>query len=109
MKQPLPAICMQFAILFPDKLLPYDEFIVSISLNQLSYCINLCLWIVGATEAARGAADIVLTEPGLSTIVTAIIGARKIFQRMNTYAKYTVAMTFRICLTFGILTTVYNW
>ena len=28
-----------------------------------------------------------LTEAGLSTIVTAIIGARKIFQRMNTYAK----------------------
>ena len=41
--------------------------------------------------------------------MTAIIGARKIFQRMNTYAKYTVAMTFRICLTFGILTVVYNW
>ena len=41
----------------------------------------------GATEAARGAADIVLTEAGLSTIVTAIIGARKIFQRMNTYVR----------------------
>lgn len=50
-----------------------------------------------------------LTEPGLSTIVTAIIGARKIFQRMNTYAKYTIAMTFRICLTFGVLTVVYDW
>ncbi|KAK9798585.1 hypothetical protein WJX73_003965 [Symbiochloris irregularis] len=65
--------------------------------------------VAGATEAARGAADIVLTEAGLSTIVTAIIGARKIFQRMNTYAKYTVAMTFRICFTFGILTVVYDW
>ncbi|CAL8464533.1 g4068 [Coccomyxa elongata] len=65
--------------------------------------------VAGATDAARGAADIVLTEPGLSTIVTAVIGARKIFQRMTTYAKYTVAMTFRICFTFGILTTVYNW
>jgi magnesium-transporting ATPase (P-type) len=51
----------------------------------------------------------VLTEPGLSTIVTAVIGARKIFQRMTTYAKYTVAMTFRICFTFGLLTTIYNW
>ena len=64
---------------------------------------------VGATDAARGAADIVLTEPGLSTIVSAIIGARKIFQRMTTYSKYTVAMTFRICFTFGLLTTIYNW
>ncbi|EIE19189.1 plasma-membrane proton-e [Coccomyxa subellipsoidea C-169] len=65
--------------------------------------------VAGATDAARGAADIVLTEPGLSTIVTAVIGARKIFQRMTTYAKYTVAMTFRICFTFGILTIAYNW
>eukprot|EP00879_Flechtneria_rotunda_P000106 GHRR01000160.1.p1 GENE.GHRR01000160.1~~GHRR01000160.1.p1 ORF type:complete len:747 (+),score=230.67 GHRR01000160.1:4862-7102(+) len=63
----------------------------------------------GATEAARGAADIVLTEPGLSVIVEAVIGARKIFQRMTTYAKYTVAMTFRICFTFGILTIAYDW
>ncbi|WIA34892.1 hypothetical protein OEZ86_013179 [Tetradesmus obliquus] len=63
----------------------------------------------GATEAARGAADIVLTEPGLSVIVEAVIGARCIFQRMTTYAKYTVAMTFRVCFTFGILTIAYNW
>lgn len=65
--------------------------------------------VTGATDAARGAADIVLTKPGLSTIVSAIIGARKIFQRMTTYSKYTVAMTFRICFTFGLLTTIYNW
>lgn len=63
----------------------------------------------GATDAARGAADIVLTEPGLSTIVTAVIGARKIFQRMTTYSKYTVSMTFRICFTFGLLTVIYDW
>jgi H+-transporting ATPase len=63
----------------------------------------------GATDAARGAADIVLTKPGLATIVTAIIGSRKIFQRMTTYSKYTVAMTFRICFTFGLLTVLYNW
>lgn len=63
----------------------------------------------GATDAARGAADIVLTEPGLSVIVSAVIGARKIFQRMTTYAKYTVAMTFRICFTFGLLTVIYDW
>ena len=50
-----------------------------------------------------------LTRPGLSVIVSAIIGARKIFQRMTTYSKYTVAMTFRICFTFGLLTVIYNW
>lgn len=67
------------------------------------------LCFAGATDAARGAADIVLTEPGLSVIVSAIIGARKIFQRMTTYSKYTVAMTFRICFTFGLLTVLYNF
>jgi H+-transporting ATPase len=46
--------------------------------------------MTGATDAARGAADIVLTEPGLSVIITAIIGARKIFQRMTTYSKCAI-------------------
>ena len=57
--------------------------------------------VANATDAARAAADIVLTEPGLGVIVDAVIGARKIFQRMKNYAKYTIAMTFRICFTFG--------
>lgn len=48
-------------------------------------------------------------QPGLSAIVTAVIGARKIFQRMTTYARYTVAMTFRICFTFGLITVIYDW
>ena len=74
-----------------------------------SYCFLLLVLCAGATDAARGAADIVLTRPGLSVIVSAIIGARKIFQRMTTYSKYTVAMTFRICFTFGLLTVIYNW
>ena len=65
--------------------------------------------VAGATDAARGAADIVLTQPGLYTIVGAIIGARMIFQRMTTYSRYTVAMTFRICFTFGLITVIYNW
>ena len=48
-------------------------------------------------------------QPGLSAIVTAVIGARKIFQRMTTYSRYTVAMTFSICFTFGLLTVIYDW
>ncbi len=48
-------------------------------------------------------------QPGLSAIITAVIGARKIFQRMTTYARYTVAMTFRICFTFGLITVIYDW
>ena len=38
-----------------------------------------------ATDAARAAADIVLTEPGLSVIVCAVLTSRAIFQRMKNY------------------------
>lgn len=41
---------------------------------------NVGIAVEGATDAARGAADIVLTEPGLSTIVHAIRQSRVIFQ-----------------------------
>ncbi len=47
----------------------------------------------GATDAAKSAADIVLTAPGLSVIVDAIIEARKIFQRMQSYAIYRIGET----------------
>ncbi|MCH97794.1 plasma membrane H(+) ATPase [Trifolium medium] len=38
-----------------------------------------------ATDAARSAADIVLTEPGLSVIISAVLTSRAIFQRMKNY------------------------
>lgn len=65
--------------------------------------------VAGATDAARAAADIVLLAPGLSVIIDAIVGSRKIFQRMKNYAQYSIAMTIRIVFTFGLLTTIYNW
>ncbi len=42
--------------------------------------------VSGATDAARAAAAIVLLTPGLTVIVDAVKEARKIFQRMNSYA-----------------------
>ncbi len=54
--------------------------------------------VQGATDAARAAADLVLTAPGLSVIVSAIEQARKIFERMNSYAIYRVTETIRIVL-----------
>ena len=44
--------------------------------------------VAGATDAARAAADIVLTEPGLSTIIHAILIARTIFGRMKSFLTY---------------------
>jgi len=54
--------------------------------------------VAGATDAARSAADLVLTAPGLSTIVAAIEHARMIFERMNSYSIYRVTETVRIVL-----------
>ncbi|KAI4331344.1 hypothetical protein MLD38_029537 [Melastoma candidum] len=57
-----------------------------------------------ATDAARSAADLVLTEPGLSVIVSAVLTSRAIFQRMKNYTIYAVSITIRIVLGFVILT-----
>jgi H+-transporting ATPase len=56
-----------------------------------------------ACDAARGAADLVLTEPGLGVIVHAIENARCIFQRMKSYGLFATATTVRIVLSFSIL------
>jgi H+-transporting ATPase len=52
--------------------------------------------VAGATDAAKSAADIVLTRPGLSVIIDAIKESRKIFQRMTNYAIYRIAETIRV-------------
>jgi len=41
--------------------------------------------VSGGTDAARSAAALILTAPGLSTIVNAIVEARKIFERITSY------------------------
>lgn len=52
--------------------------------------------VQGATEAARSAAALILTAPGLSVITTAIKEARKIFKRITAYTIYRVALTMTI-------------
>lgn len=54
--------------------------------------------VQGATDAARAAADLVLTAPGLSVIINAIEAARKIFERMMSYTIYRIAMTMDVML-----------
>ncbi len=62
--------------------------------------------VSGATDAARAAADLVLTAPGLSVIVRAVEEARKIFERMNSYAIYRISETIRI-MVFVVLAMVF--
>jgi H+-transporting ATPase len=54
--------------------------------------------VSGATDAARAAAALVLTAPGLSVITAAIEEARRIFERMTSYAIYRIAETMRLLL-----------
>lgn len=69
---------------------------------------NVGVAVEGATDAARGAADIVLTEPGLSTIVEAIRQSRIIFGRMKNYAAYAAAITIRVVVGFALLAFIWK-
>jgi H+-transporting ATPase len=61
--------------------------------------------VSGATDAARSAADLVLTAPGLGVIISAVEEARRIFARMNAYAIYRITETIRIMI-FMVLTMI---
>jgi H+-transporting ATPase len=62
-----------------------------------------------ATDAARGAAAIVLMTPGLSVIIDAIKESRKIFQRMNSYSMYRIAETLRVLLFMTLSILIFNF
>jgi H+-transporting ATPase len=65
--------------------------------------------VSGATDAARAAADLVLTAPGLSVITLAIEEARRIFERMTSYATYRIAETIRVLLFMTLSIVVFNF
>ncbi|XP_022143028.1 ATPase 8, plasma membrane-type isoform X2 [Momordica charantia] len=65
--------------------------------------------VADATDAARGASDIVLTEPGLSVIVSAVLTSRAIFQRMKNYTIYAVSITIRIVLGFMLVALIWKF
>ncbi|CAN1134698.1 ATPase 7, plasma membrane-type [Linum perenne] len=65
--------------------------------------------VADSTDAARSASDIVLTEPGLSVIISAVLTSRSIFQRMKNYTIYAVSITIRIVLGFMLLTCFWKF
>lgn len=65
--------------------------------------------VSGATDAARSAADLVLTAPGLSVIVEALKEARRIFERMTAYAIYRIAETTRVLLFMTLAILVFDF
>jgi H+-transporting ATPase len=59
--------------------------------------------VEGATDAAKNAADLILTEPGLSPIYGAVLESRRIFARIKAYVVYRVAASIMLVLTLSLL------
>jgi H+-transporting ATPase len=65
--------------------------------------------VSGATDAARAAADVVLTAPGLSVITCAVEEARRVFERMTSYAVFRIAETIRVLLFMTLSILVFDF
>jgi H+-transporting ATPase len=65
--------------------------------------------VAAATDAARAAADIILTAPGLGVINEGIKQARMTFERMKSYATFRIAETLRIILFMTLSIIVFNF
>lgn len=65
--------------------------------------------VADATDAARSASDIVLTEPGLNVIVSAVLMSRSIFQRMKNYTIYAVSIMIRIVTRFMLIALIWKF
>ena len=65
--------------------------------------------VANATDAARAAADIILTAPGLGVINEAVKQARITFERMKSYATFRIAETIRIILFMTLSIVVFNF
>ncbi len=65
--------------------------------------------VSNATDAARSAADIILTTPGLGVINDAIKISRSIFERMKSYATFRVAETLRVIFFMTLSIVVFHF
>jgi H+-transporting ATPase len=65
--------------------------------------------VAEATDAARAAADIILTAPGLGVINEAVKQARMTFERMKSYATFRIAETLRIILFMTLSIVVFDF
>jgi len=64
--------------------------------------------VFGATDAAKAAADIVLTQPGLSTIVDGILISRRIWCRVRSFLTYRIAATLQLLCFFFLAVFFYR-
>ncbi|GLT25409.1 hypothetical protein SLA2020_005400 [Shorea laevis] len=85
---------------------PTDELIEKAN-GFAGVSLSTSIAVADATDAARSASDIVLTEPRLSVIISAVLTSRAIFQRMKNYTIYAVSIT--ICIVLGFMLVALIW
>merc|ERR1719456_68976 len=97
---------------------PEHKYLIVEGLRELGYRVGMCgdgvndspalkradvgIAVFGATDAAKAASDIVLTEPGLSTIVEGILISRRIWCRVRSFLSYRIAATLQLLTFFFI-------
>lgn len=63
--------------------------------------------VANAVDALKGTADIVLLSHGIGVIKDALVEARKIFARLQSYTVYRISESFRLILTVLVLGFLY--
>ena len=61
-----------------------------------------------ATDAAKNAAAIILTSPGLSAIYSAVVESRRIFRKLKAYVTYRFAASVQIVIVLTLLIYISN-
>ena len=61
-----------------------------------------------ATDAAKNAAAIILTSPGLSAIYSGVVESRRIFRKLKAYVTYRFAATIQIVSVLSLLIFISN-
>jgi len=61
-----------------------------------------------ATDAAKNAAAIILTAPGLSAIYSGVVESRRIFRKLKSYVTYRFAATIQIVIVLTLLIFISN-
>jgi H+-transporting ATPase len=61
-----------------------------------------------ATDAAKNAAAIILTSPGLSAIYSGVVESRRIFRKLKSYVTYRFAATIQIVIVLTLLIFISN-